>query len=392
MESKHKTLLHSFPTMKELFALPKDRQRFLWYSGKINQKDGVIVSYSEFEEKLIYSETKITVRMAGHLYPQRTSRKGFTLDKQTKKLQLWYNSQPSDFEHLGLLLRELGKEWVINEKLLGARYHGWLTKGLLEKILLGKITNPSDAVKYIIKANRIKGATPKYLKEYIKNGHSKINLLKWTNHITRIDDILTNQTANHHYILDDTLKQAKILGRTIDMNWSKKRLEEIHKEWTKEIMAIELETLENEVVEYKESFDFLPPSIELIRDRKRLFVEGKEMGHCVYTNYWELVKERRYMVWHVEQEDGGEPLTVGIRIESSQYYIEQALGRYNQVLPSKKTADFLDQLIESDQFVNAMKKEFWSNAGEDFKPSVRAGRRYPTQHNNVPDELFHQIF
>lgn len=375
MEPKHKLLLNTIPTqIKDAFALPKEKQRLLWYTHKIQHKQlWTIVSYFEVDERLIYSETNVTAKMAGHLYPQRTARKGFTLDKKTKKLQMWYLSQPSQLRYLHLLMKEIGKEWLINEGFLKVQNtfathtqitHSWLTKGLLEKVLLDKITNPHDAAKYIIKANRFKGAVPKHLKQYIKAGNPKLRLLMCNNSVTNINDVFQDEgIAIHH----DILNQAKALGRKIDLSWSSKRMNEVHNEWTHELMEVELSLLEDQVVDYKEDFSFLPLQIELIRDRKRLFVEGKQMSHCVYTNYWPSVEKKKYMVWHVQQ-DNGEPITVGIKINSSGYYLEQAYGLRNQITASPETRDFLESILSSEQFENAMKREFWPHADETFKP------------------------
>lgn len=382
MEPKHKLLLNTIPTqIKDAFALPKEKQRLLWYTHKIQHKPTwTIVSYFEADERLIYSETDITARMAGHLYPQRTARKGFTLDKKTKKLQMWYLSQPSQLRYLHLLLKEIGKEWLVNEGFLHTQnplvthpqvIHSWLTKGLLEKVLLDKVTNPHDAAKYIIKANRFKGAVPKYLKQYIKAGNPKLRLLMYNNNVTDINAVIQseglNVTGHAGMIHGDILNQAKALGRKIDLTWSRKRMDEVHNEWTRELMEAELSLLEDEAVDYTEDFSFLPPQIELIRDRKRLFVEGKQMSHCVYTNYWPLVEKKKYMVWHVQQ-DNGDPITAGIRINSSGYYLEQAYGLRNQITASPETREFLESILSSEQFENAMKREFWPYADETFKP------------------------
>src|SRR5690606_20194791 len=147
-------------------------------------------------------------------------KKGFTLDKQTKKLRMWYLSQPTNLRYLHLLLREIGKEWVINEQFTGTEYYtdrtgvtttmgSWLTKGLLEKILLNKITNPSDAAKYIIKANRLKGASPKFLQQYIKNKKPKLTLLMHNGYVTNINAVLQGANAVDSYTTGDLLKQAK---------------------------------------------------------------------------------------------------------------------------------------------------------------------------------------
>jgi hypothetical protein len=381
MEPKHTQIVDGIPTkIKEAFTYQPEKQRFLWYTGKIKQDSWEKASSYETDDTLIYSEVTISVRMGKNLYPMVTSKKGFFFDKKKKKLTMWYRTKPDELKHIRTLLADvLKKEWLVNEGFLRKtnipkyteKNQNWLTKGLLEKVLANKITNPKQACEFIIRYNRMKGLPPETLRKLIKDSPFEYGSAKGT--ILYLFETLPDPSKlslaiglykeSHNY--KDTIKQAKALGRKVDPTWSDNRIDEVHKEWTKELMALEVDMMDEEIVNYQ-SIPELPKGFELISSKKRLFTEGRLMSHCVYTNYWNSVQDKRYIVLHVTDEDGNEA-TAGLEItkkftrvpqEDSSYTIriDQVKARFNRE-PTAKIDHMVEDLISDQSFIKWCQKE-----------------------------------
>lgn len=358
------------PAIRESLSYPPEKQRYLYYTGKLEKNPTwESVNYFENDDMLIYNENTFSLKMCNHLFPQRKSRKGFTYDKKTKKLKIWYLSNPKDLKYLSNLLTALKMEWVVNEGFFGGtksfekrnrgtgektmiNLAGWLTKGLLEKIISGKITNPTEACQYIIKSNRWKGLDTGLLKKYIKRGALKHMVLSNYNIIDNPNDILEKEfegriSSNYDFI--DMINQAKALSKKINTKWSQKRIADVHRDWTRELMKFELEMMEDHVIDYHTQ-PILPKGFELLHTKRRLFEEGTIMDHCIYTNYYDRVKERRYIALHVTDENG-EEATVGIRLsqgyrrdEDMQPHVDQIKSKRNGP-PSKSITQMVNRLM-----------------------------------------------
>lgn len=354
---------------------PQAEQRLKWYTDKLafNKRAPIKrVFYFEAEERIVYSEVSYTIKMGKKAYPSQVGKRGFTFDKKSEKIKFWYLSSINHMEHLALLLRKLNKEWVVDEgfiknKMVPSRLHlqqpsrlNWITKTVLEKVLAGKITNPTQAVKQIIKVNHIKGASPKLLKKFIKE-NEKIDLLIVKDCLTDINCFLSDRKPFESDLMRDVIKQAKALDRKINPKWSKKRLNQLHIEWSREIMKEELKYLEEEVVEFEYPIP-LPPNVEHIVNRKRLFEEGNMMDHCAYTNYWERVKNKSYLIFHVEIEEDGGKFTVGGRplFENSKCVdirIDQICGIHNATPPTN-VRNYIMELFNTPSIAGAIRKNY----------------------------------
>jgi hypothetical protein len=365
------TIINTIPEpLKLAFSYDKAKQKLLWYTDKLPKQKWINSYYVDDEEKYIYSQSTCSVRMAGHLFPQASDKKGFRFDKKTKKLTLWYGCSLTKLDYLSQFLTGIKKEWVITENI-----KGWLTKGLLEKILADKITNPLDACKYIIKANRIKNCSPKLLQKYIKGDGRKIRsrmddggkfeIMTMKDVVTSLDHWLESPSTDH-----DLVRQCKALGRTFDPRWSSKRLTDLHQELTEELMKFEIDSVEDESVEWP-AFD-LPKGFELITSKRRLFAEGKIMKHCVYTNYWGRVADQNYLVFSVTDKDGNRA-TAGFQIYGKYPELDQVNAKYN-ANPSLEIKEMVDKLSKDQAFL------------ENFKlpSSVKVRKSYLDELENIP--------
>jgi hypothetical protein len=143
----------------------------------------------------------------------------------------------------------------------------------------------------------------------------------------------------------DIIKQAKALGKKINPMWSKKRMEEEHQKWTQEIMRMEAADMEDEIVDWPQIN--LPENFELITTKRRLFEEGATMHHCIFTNYWDRVRTKRYMVLHVKDSQGN-AATAGLKVNGT-VELDAVHAKYNKPpsaeIKKSVTVQTLDEII-----------------------------------------------
>lgn len=325
--------------------MPLEKQRYLYWMDKIPKSEFDQVSMAEDDEHIYYSESTVEYKFGASLYLHRKNKRGFTYHKKTKKVQLWFGVSIEKLSFLQRFLKERGLEWVTNEG-----FKRWLTKTMLEKILSGAITNPKDACRFLIKQLRIE-ASPELLRKHIKDGGSKLELWGVKSVLKSVDVYLDKPGVISRH--KDMIKQAKALGEKIDFRWSPSRLKEVHAEYTKRLMAMEIEDIEDETVKYPEEIP-MPEGFEFIRNKKRLFTEGQMMHHCVYTNYWDKVKEKKYIVLHVTDTKGNEA-TAGIwrTSRNRKLEVDQVYAKYNEE-PSDEIKTMVDNLIKLPNFKKAV--------------------------------------
>lgn len=293
-------------------------------------KDDGVIHYA-------YSVYKIKRSKDGY-YRHKTKRQGFTYENG--KLEVWFGGNINSIPNIIDVLKHLNKEWFTSD------LTGILTKGLLQKVLNGKITNPFDYAKAYIKQMRI-NCSPKLVLEVVqkhnKNSaqiHRAAQVAKDLNHY--FEFVIDQSDKNYPEampidILLDLEKQAMILDKKIDYRWSKKRMEDEHIQWTKEIMELEIGSLSDEPLDWIQPMHDMIPNehFTLLDTQKKVFTEGKMMMHCVYTNYWKSVKDGRYAAFHIEF--FGEKATLGLNIYREKILFNQMYGKRNQAVSNDFT-------------------------------------------------------
>lgn len=301
----------------ETLLLSPERQRFAFYQKHVpaNFSETVV---DEVDGKLIYRQATYKALFNKRLFLKPLKCNGFTFEKG--KLKLWNGfSMALHLSETFLKLR--GFEWLAKEGF----YPNWLTKGLLEKVLRGKVTNPTEACKYLIGAYRWpKTTSPELLRRFIKNKDSKPVLL--TRALVAKDLNAVLSLKDEPEFIGDLVKQALVLDKKVDFTWSDKRVRAEHDGWTKAIMALELELFEDEPLSYGTLE--LPGGVQLLSTKKEVFCEGTAMSHCIYTNYWDVIQRGSYIAMHVDTPLGG--ATVGLH----QNYFNDSLDEIGNKIPS----------------------------------------------------------
>lgn len=328
-------LVNTAQHFKDLFELPKEMQRYKFYAGRI-VKQGKIVVYKDEEDLFYYAESLAKLYFNQSLYVKHGDRRGFTYDKKKKKVTLWFKKSINHLTDLHVLLKHLRMEWVVNEGLIAFG----ITKTELEKILSGKITNPEEFFKSFIKSNRLKNITAKKLYKYFKEQSlSKREILYLGKVSKNLDHALDSKKDRDNRIMHDLCRQALVLDRQIDFKWSTRRMNEVHTEWTRDIMAMEIDSVDD-IVYYNSKPPKLPKNYSLITTRRDLFVEGTEMDHCVYSNYENRVRNGEYFV--LKFDDGIVRATIGLKLTraNDQLVIDQAYKKRNEYVNSQYYSKF----------------------------------------------------
>lgn len=264
-----------------------------------------------------YSHTTFKVKKSKNgYYRQNAQKNGFTLNEKGK-LSVWYGKSIFDIPHIRDVFKHMNLNW------LNDRLQPYITKGIAEKMLTGKITNNLEIMKAYIKVMRF-NCSPRALYHVIESAMfakplllQMLSVAKDQNHMLERclkdneKDYSSDILSISSHIVSDMIKQANILGKQIDYTWSSNRMKEQHQQWTKEIMDIEAQNMENTVVEQILPFqEFTYPGFKLLTTQKEVYTEGKTMNHCLYTNYWPTIKHGNYLAYHVDYLD--EQATLGL--------------------------------------------------------------------------------
>jgi hypothetical protein len=274
--------------------------RILFYNNTIT-KDYIERSIYQDDEKICFAENSVKIKLSstGKIYTKRKSTAGFTYTRATKKGKSWFGKYFNIREYLKGMKDCLGidTEWLSD---LHYEYTMTSSNTVISKIISGKISNCRDMIKEYLKYHqRGSNISPEQLYKYLKSKtylNTPLKVLLSSSKYYTDPNYFNDAPVNF-----DLLQQAKMLDRKINPHWSAKKQAEVHKDWTREIMEIELQYLEDEVVDYTPMPKL--PGFRLINTRKELFQVGKIENHCVYTNYWSQVRDKTQFILYGKYED-----------------------------------------------------------------------------------------
>lgn len=313
------------------------QSRQFWESS-LCKKDGCVY----------YSHSVFTVKKSKNgYYKQNKTRDGFTLNEKGK-LSIWFGKTIFQVPGIKDVFNHFNLNWF-NDRL-----QLYVTKTIAEKMLTGKITNNLDVVKAYIKAMRL-NCSHKLLYAVIKDGNypkpfllSLMSVAKDQNHLLEACLSIDGREKLVVYI-GDIVRQAQILDRKIDFKWSDKRMQEEHQKWTKEIMDIEFQSMEDVKAEHLIPFlEFNYPGFKLLTTKKEVYAEGKAMNHCVYTNYWSSVERKHYMVYEIKWMN--QKATLGCYM-SDNITFNQCYGYANSAISTELHAHVTQFLLDLNAWV-----------------------------------------
>lgn len=333
MEGTQTTLTKMEDDITEFLCMPPGiAKNIKYFNGGFNTRHVVesnIITDTP-DGKIYYSQRICRIKKNKQAFYLKANNKvGFTVEPNGK-ISIWFGKNITHILELAIILKHLKIDWLINNLYMT----NFITKTILGKIIIGKITNPEDLFKAIVKSNRLK-CSPNLLREVATSTNfSKIDLVKASviaedlNHWLDYKKRITEEYNLNKQDMIDLETQALILEKKINYNWSNKRMQSMHTEWTKLIMDEEMKEMQDVTIEDIYTLDeFTPKEYTLLKTNKEVFLEGKMMNHCIYTNYWRRIYVKEYLVYHINK--NGEEATLGININVNNITLDQIRSKHN---------------------------------------------------------------
>lgn len=333
-------------------ALPVEVQRLKYFTNKVTDHGYGSGGHRHFlvekawwseDNKFFYTRDKYTIFLSstGKLFTRHTNLHGLTFNPAEtvgKGTHLWRGTVminiPSQVIKALLISQQV--EWAVE-------FQGLMTKTLLARVLKGRLTNGEDFMRSYLKTStmwksmKISHRAASMLKIMRKDPNDFMNHHDLLSHVSNVEatiDMLINGTRLLDFAWYKTphtegiRRELNILGRKINSTWSVNRLNDEHTQMSRDIRELEMSTMKD--IDYAYSSPApLMPGMELISNNKRLFEEGTDMSHCVYSYLNSAVNRN---VFHFHCKFGEMPFTLAIRQSriSDVWTIEQMFGKYNK--------------------------------------------------------------
>ena len=148
------------------------------------------------------------------------------------------------------------------------------------------------------------------------------------------------------HIYTDTKRMANDLGERFNQNWSLRKLQEKHKEFTYEINNQEYSEdpfpwLSDEY--HLGEFTSLGCTAKMLKSPMVVLMEGETMYHCV-GGYAQLCNAGDYVVYHITDENGEES-TLGLYRDNGVIRISQHYGSSNKRIENDNCREFVTELV-----------------------------------------------
>jgi len=342
-----------FKRLKEAQEKSIEVQRYLVYQQKLNH--AYVIQKKETDTHVYISQCEYKPMFNKKMILIRKPMSGITYDKVKKTVKIWFGKKPKDTGVcISHLLSHFNIEWY-NTLYAGAFYET-LTQSLLQRMIRGVITNPRDYAKAILKGHknlRETGLSAESLFKYLCSS-ANVSVQPFLFYCpafknpNQLVDLITKGRLN--WRVADMVKQARILDKKIDLNWSEKRLDAEHAEWTRLIMQYEIDSVEEIDFDYPD-LD-MPEGLEFIKTNREVFEEGTIMKHCLYTNYAYTIRNKTYFAFRYEKD--GVRATLGVDVNTKGPRFSQMFSYRNSEI-DEEIKDEMKAWLEEDHVIEWFK-------------------------------------
>lgn len=372
--------------MRDALNAPKDHQRFLFYSRRI--ENAMISDAYQDDEKICFGCASLIPKMGanGGLYYVSKDKRGFTYNKETKKCKIWFGKIGRDLpcNDMELFFNYLNLDWVTKKtENFGNNLYAFstflvfvmetLTGGRLAKIISGKITSQmgyiSDFNKYSLRGVDVSDGmlyklTTMKREENNPQGLNYRNRLELLKVSTNPNNVISKMIKNEfkvepYWLLDDLIRQALILGEKFNPLLSNNRLNSLHHKWTKLIMKKEIMVLGEDVPIIYKRRDLIESAkdFKLLDSKHKIFEEGYSMNHCVYNSYYDYAREHSVFLFHHTPSNSTIMVKKKVwpnRIDN--FEVTQQYGKYNSAVDPEIKEECSKILTEDVRFVSFFQK------------------------------------
>ena len=349
--------------LDEFFQKSIKEQRYLYFYKKDYDYDD-IVRLTDTEKNVIISRVETDIVFSGNHFFRKSKETGkFIYNKKEAKVKCNTFSKANILNALTLFPQF---DWLKAENNRGFLSDILFCDSIVRDILIGKLTNVEAIVKKYLALNKIKGVNWKAFAVYTSQIYSYRQCpIAWMqSHTTDTNAALmvmisgqveigeikpTPEQEEKSNLFYDMLKEAMALNVKINPKWSLNRMKEEHKKMTEELMKKDLESKE-QVNLYGESPHFDYPC-KLLSTDSEVFMEGFEMHHCVYTCYWNRIKEHEYLTFAFYTP---ERFTLGLNLKDGEWVYDQAYLKYDKQI-SEESKALVDKFLGDSKVKETLK-------------------------------------
>lgn len=386
-----KTIIKDTFTTDEFTDFQNQSEEIKRYKYIVNNygHEGIIILINEDDDLLKYTYlNKKLFYVKKRFFTKSEIRTSFTLYKKNKTVKIWCG-----FDHIksspifNEIFKYLNITWI--NEIHNAVISKCLNKTLFTNIITGKITNQKQFFqkymsislkipkKEMVSWKLMKDALMKccpYGNEYtiklVINNVTNINLgLKKLNELLDLREqgavFVENDVPEYHTYID-TLKDAEILGKKVNPNWSSKRMQYEHTLMTEQINKLLMTNKANNAI-YMVNTDSLlyypNNTVRLLDTELDVFQEGLTMHHCLYTSYWTSIKNKNYFAFSAEYP---ERCTIGVRHTiKGEFIIDQIYKKYDANV-TQETRDYFNNWIKSENMQKFLETNYLVTEPKDY--------------------------
>lgn len=318
MRTTIKKFIENFPKEK-CFTEPRLSLEGLSYQDKFNTNGALRRMLSANEDRIYYALLSDTVVRKGNKF----------YVKSTPTQYIWISPTEANIKCSGEekknFLNACGFHWL--DEIPNDIVNRFFTSSIIKSILIGTIYNQETFYKAV--ASRIYGIKVSWrtIRDYFNSRRISFNLIDlkyFTKDVEKSMKVIMNiEAGDMGNLLWDVLQSAIKLNEVVDFTWSEKRLKAEHIRQTRTLMQKQLETKEQTPIYDHTVFE----GAKLLNTEKDIFIEGSIMHHCLYTCYYNRIKDHRYIAFHM---DSPEYCTFGVRLVKEVPVLDQIYLKYDQ--------------------------------------------------------------
>lgn len=240
------------------------------------------------------------------------------------------------------------KLWKCNASFTSREYSYLVMPTIFKDILMGNVYNDETFYRSIARhCYRIKHVDWKAFKICLLNSQWwGINIsdlqdftVNFDNSLRIISKIVNKETLGNLQLISDMLRCSVKLDQKIDLNWSAKRMDQEHQKQIETLMEKDLASKDKTLIHEN---PIETKDVKCLNTEYDVFMEGKTMHHCIYTNYYNRIKDKQYVAYHI---DSPEDCTLGIRFGANGVVLDQIYQKYDRCV-SEETRNFALDFIK----------------------------------------------
>ena len=179
----------------------------------------------------------------------------------------------------------------------------WVSKTIIGDVLRKKIYSEESFYRCILsKIYKLKGFNWKLFRDFeMCDKHMSIyDLQSFTKNLENSLRILIKLSNNNDWtkynLLRDVLSCAIKLDSIVDFTWSDKRLSQEH---TNQVRLLNLREISEKQTTPIQDYVINTDTVKMLNTEKDVYLEGLNMHHCLYTCYWDKIKNGTYLAFHM---------------------------------------------------------------------------------------------